>query len=169
MNSYFSVQTLKSVFSNLPAKIGFSIVTFATGVHAQLVVLFSLMAFMDVFTRWCACAAALWKDLYPNTPGSFWKYFKFLRQAHRWRYFRSEKMRDQFISKIGTYTVIIIICALGDTAMSISRGIPFLLTVGVSILSCTEAISCLENLNECNISIAKEIVALVRRRKEQIK
>ena len=128
-----------------------------------------VMAMLDVLTRWLACSAALWKDLYPQTEGSLWKYFKFLRQSHRWRYFQSEKMRDKFISKIGTYTIIIIFAALGDFAMSISKGMPFLLTVVVSLLACTEMISCLENLNECGVSIARQLMDVVKKRKDAIK
>lgn len=169
MNHYFSARTLQELFQHLPAKIGFTIISFATGTHAQLVLIFIVMAMLDVLTRWLACSAALWKDLYPQTEGSLWKYFKFLRQSHRWRYFQSEKMRDKFISKIGTYTIIIIFAALGDFAMSISHGLPFLLTVVVSLLACTEMISCLENLNECGVSIARQLMDIVKKRKDAIK
>ena len=169
MKHYFSLQTLQTLFEHLPAKIGFVIVSFATGTHAQLVFIFILMAILDVFTRWLACSAALWKDMYPQTEGSLWKYFKFMRQSHRWRYFQSEKMRDKFISKIGTYTIIIIFAALGDYAMTLSKGVPFLLTVVVALLACTEMISCLENLNECGVSVAKQLMDIIRKRREQIK
>ena len=169
MKHYFSTQTLQALIEHLPAKIGFVIISFATGTLAQLVFIFIVMAMLDVLTRWLACSAALWKDMYPQTEGSLWKYFKFMRQSHRWRYFQSEKMRDKFISKIGTYTIIIIFAALGDYAMAISKGVPFLLTVVVSLLACTEMISCLENLNECGVSIAKQLMDIVRKRKEQIK
>lgn len=169
MTHYFSLNTIQKLIEHLPAKICFTVLSFATGTHAQLIFVFVVMAMLDVLTRWLACSAALWKDMYPQTEGSLWKYFKFMRQSHRWRYFQSEKMRDKFISKIGTYTIIIIFAALGDCAMSISKGLPFLLTVVVSLLACTEMISCLENLNECGVSIAKQLMDIVRKRKEQIK
>lgn len=169
MNHYFSLRTLQALFEHLPAKIGFTVISFATGTHAQLVMIFIVMAMLDVLTRWLACSAALWKDMYPQTEGSLWKYFKFMRQSHRWRYFQSEKMRDKFISKIGTYTIIIIVAAMGDYAMSISKGLPFLLTVVVSLLACTEMISCLENLNECGVSIARQLMDIVKKRKDAIK
>ena len=169
MKHYFSLHALQSLVEHLPAKIGFVILSFATGTHAQLVFVFMAMAVLDVLTRWLACSAALWKDMYPQTEGSLWKYFKFMRQSHRWRYFQSEKMRDKFISKIGTYTIIIIFAALGDYAMAISKGVPFLLTVVVALLACTEMISCLENLNECGVSVAKQLMDIVKKRKEQIK
>lgn len=169
MNHYFSLNTLHKLVEHLPAKIGFTIISFATGTHAQLVLIFIIMAMMDVLTRWLACSAALWKAMYPQTEGSLWKYFKFMRQSHRWRFFKSEIMRDKFISKIGTYTIIIIFAALGDFAMSISKGLPFLLTVVVSVLACTEMISCLENLNECGVSIARQLMDIVKKRKDAIK
>ncbi len=163
------METLQTLFQHLPAKIVFVVISFATGTHAQLVMIFVVMAMLDVLTRWWACSAKLWKDMYPQSEGSLWKYMKFMRQSHRWRYFQSGKMRDKFISKIGTYTVIIIFAALGDLAMSISKGLPFLLTVVVSLLACTEMISCLENLNECGVSVARQLMDIVKRRKDAIK
>lgn len=175
MNSYFSIGTLKEVFSHLPAKLGVAAITVVGGLYEQLVAvivlitIFCILACLDVATRWWACSAKLWKDLYPQSEGNLWRYMKFMRQSHRWRYFRSDKMRDQFISKIGTYITIILFAVFGDAAMSLVRGIPFLSTIVISILSCTEMISCLENLDECGVSLAKELVALIRKRKEAIK
>ena len=37
------------------------------------------------------------------------------------------------------------------------------------VLSCTEFLSILENLQECNVQVARELVALVKKRKEAIK
>ena len=175
MNTYFSLNTLKDVFSHLPTKIGITTLTLASGFFQQvthiflLIGIFFVLACLDVATRWWACGAKLWKDLYPQTEGNLWRYMKFMRQAHRWRYFRSDKMRDQFVSKIGTYITIILFAVFGDAAMSLVHGIPFLSVIVISILSCTEMISCLENLDECNVSVAKEIMNLVKKRKEAIK
>lgn len=175
MNNLFSMETVKHILEHLPAKLGVAAITVMSGIpdHIMrvflLVVIFCVLACMDIFTRWWACGAKLWKDLYPQTEGSLWKYIKFMRQSHRWRYFQSEIMRDKWISKMGTYITIIVVAALGDAAMSLAKGIPFMCTIIISILACTEMISCLENLNECGVSVAKELVGLIRKRKEQIK
>lgn len=169
----FSAETLKEVASNLPAKLaasaGIATIAEAMGVHFQLLFIFLVLEVMDVLTRWIALSAGLWKDMYPQTPGSVWQYFKFIRQAHRWRYIKSEVMRNHFISKIGTYCIILLFTALCDVAMMIAKGPAFLLPVITAVLSCTELLSCLENLNECGVSVAKDLVAIVRARKEKIK
>ena len=171
----FSVDTFKEVLNYLPVKIGVAAITVMSGVPDQILrvfllcIIFCMLACLDIATRWWACGAKLWSDLYPQTEGSLWRYIKFMRQSHRWRYFRSEIMRDKWMSKMGTYITIILFAAFGDAAMSLVHGLPFLSTVVISVLACTEMISCLENLNECGISIAMELVGLIKKRKEQIK
>lgn len=169
----FSSATLKEVLQNLPAKLaasaGVATVSEAVGVHFQLLFVFFVLEVLDVLTRWVALSAELWRAMYPQTKGTVWQYAKFIRQAHRWRYIKSEAMRNQFISKIGTYCIILMFTALCDVAMMIAKGPAFLLPVITAVLSCTELLSCLENLNECGVSVAGELVTLVKKRKESIK
>ena len=173
MNNYFSIETARSVCEHLPAKLlagaGVATITDAMGVHLQLIFIFLLLEILDVFTRWIALSAKLWHDMYPQTPGSVWQYVRFIRQAHCWRYIKSEAMRNQFISKIGTYCIILLFTALCDVAMILAKGPAFLLPIITAVLSCTELLSCLENLNECGVSVAGELVAIVKKRKDGIK
>ena len=53
--------------------------------------------------------------------------------------------------------------------MKYVNGISFLMMITVSILSCTEILSILENLDEAGIGVAKEIRTLVQKRKETLK
>lgn len=169
----FSSATLKEVLQNLPAKLaasaGVATIAEAMGVQVQLLFVFFILEVLDVLTRWIALSSELWRDMYPQTKGTVWQYAKFIRQAHRWRYIKSEAMRNQFISKIGTYCIILMFTALCDVAMMIAKGPAFLLPVITAVLSCTELLSCLENLNECGVSVAGELVTLVKKRKESIK
>ena len=173
MNTYFNTNTLKSVFEHLPEKViasaGVATLADAMGVQLQLFVVFCLLACMDVFTRWVALSYKLWNDMYPQTPCTVWQAVKFIRQGHRWRYIKSEAMRNQFISKIGTYTVILFCTSVCDVAMMIAKAPAFLLPIITAVLSCTELLSCLENLSECGVSVAKEIMAIVKARKDKIK
>lgn len=174
MNNYFSMNTLKSVGEHLPAKViasaGVTSVSSALGIHLQLLAIFFVLEVLDVFTRWIALSAQLWKDMYPQTPGSVWQYIKFIYQGHRWRRIKSEAMRNQFISKISTYCIILLFASLCDVAMGLARfPMAFLLPAITGILCCTELLSCLENLAEAGVNVATELMSIVKKRKEQIK
>lgn len=173
MDNFFSMDTVRGVFQNLPEKLaasaGVAVTTNALGLHIQLVLIFIFVACMDIVTRWLAEAARLWRDLYPQTEGSAWKYTKFIWQAHRWCYIQSETMRDRFISKIGTYAIILIVAAFCDVAMKLAGGPQFLLTVITAVLCCTECLSCLENLHEADVKVAGELITIIKKRKDAIK
>lgn len=175
MNTYFSMNTLKSVGEHLPEKLiasaGVTSIASALGIHFQLLGIFFVLEVLDVLTRWIALSAQLWKDLYPQTPGTVWQYIKFIYQGHRWRRIKSEAMRNQFISKISTYCIILLFTSLCDMAMRIAGGPPIsvLLPLVTAILSCTELLSCLENLAEAGVNVAGELIAIVKARKDKIK
>lgn len=175
MNSYFSMNTLKSIGEHLPEKIiasaGVTSIASALGIHIQLLGIFFLLELLDVLTRWIALSCQLWKSMYPQTPGNVWKYIKFFWQAHRWRYIKSEAMRTQFISKISTYCIILLFTSLCDVAMRIAGGSAFAVLLPlVCAISCfTELLSCLENLAEADVNVAKELMTIIQKRKDQIK
>ena len=173
MDTYFSISTIKSVTAHLPAKLATSAMVVAMadsmGTHLLLVGIFIILEFLDILTRYIAQSAKLWKAMYPQTPGTVWQYFKFRTQARKWRYYKSEVMRNKSISKVFTYAVILFCTALCDLAMQIAHGPAFLLTIITGILCCTELLSCLENLDEAGVNVAKELMAIVKARKEKIK
>lgn len=175
MNTYFSAKALKSVAEHLPQKViasaGVTSIASALGIHFQLLGIFFVLEVLDVLTRWIALSAQLWKDMYPQTPGTVWQYIKFIYQGHRWRRIKSEAMRNQFISKISTYCIILLFTSLCDMAMRIAGGPPIsvLLPLVTAILSCTELLSCLENLSEADVNVATDLMSIIKKRKEQIK
>lgn len=173
MQNYFSSNTLKTVIEHAPEKLaasaGVATLASAMGVHFQISVLFIVVLVMDLLTRYIAQAAKLWHDLYPQTPGTVYDYWKFRVQARKWRYFRSDEMRKKFISKCGTYAIILLVFSVCDVAMIIGRSQPFLVSLGTLFLACTESISILENLQECGVKEAQQLLAIINKRKESIK
>lgn len=173
MQNYFSVNTLKSVAEHAPAKLaasaGVTTLASALGVHLQICLLFIAVLVLDVLTRYLAQSAKLWRDLYPQTPGTLYDYWKFRTQARKWRYFRSDEMRKKFISKLGTYAIILFVFSVCDVAMLIARSQAFLVSLGTLFLSCTESISILENLQECGVKEVQSLLAVINKRKESIK
>lgn len=173
MQNYFSGTTFKHVIEHAPAKVAASagITTFANamGVHIQICILFIVVLVLDLLTRYVAQAAKLWHDLYPQTPGTVYDFWKFRVQARKWRYFRSDEMRKKFISKCGTYAIILLVFSVCDVAMIIGRSQPFLVSLGTLFLACTESISILENLQECKVKEAQQLLAIINKRKDAIK
>lgn len=175
MNNYLSINTLKSVADHLPEKIiasaGVTSVTSALGIQIQLLAILFVVEVLDILSRWWAESYRCFKALYPQTPCDLWRCIRFMRQAHRWRFFRSDVMRSKAISKLFTFGIILLFSSLCDIAMRLAGGSAFaqLLPLCTVILCLSESLSILENLNECDISIAQEIMLIVKKRKDQIK
>ena len=174
MNTFFSTNTLKYVAEHLPQKIiasaGVTSVSSALGIHIQLLVIFFVLEVLDILTRWIALSCGLWKDMYPQTKGTVWQYLMFCYQAHRWRRIKSEAMRNQFLSKISTYCIVLLFASLCDVAMAIAHfPLGLLLPAITGILCCTELLSCLENLAEADVNVAQDLMKIVKSRKDQIK
>jgi len=135
--------------------------------------LFIGLIVVDIFTRCMAMSAILWRNMYGEEivkkRGSLLNYIKWMQNAHHWRYIDSYAMRDGFWSKVITYFLLILVGFTGDLILEIKHIPPFVLVIFVMILVCTETLSILENLNECGVSVAGEIRALVKKRKEQVK
>lgn len=173
MNNYFSMNTLKSVGEHLPQKIiasaGVTSVSAILGVHIQLYIAFVLMMALDTLTRYLAQTAKWWVCVYPQTPYTMYDLWKFRTQSRKWRFFKSGEMRKKFVSKFGTYIVILCAASVCDISMSIAKGFAFCLTVATTFLSITELCSILENLQECGVKEVEGLMKIIQKRKEQIK
>ncbi|MBQ9572330.1 MAG: phage holin family protein [Acidaminococcaceae bacterium] len=135
--------------------------------------LFLALILVDIFTRCMAMSALLWRNMYGEgivkRKGNLMNYIRWMRSAHHWRYIDSSALRDDFASKVITYFLLIIVAFTGDLILQVKHIPQFVLILFVMVLVCTETLSILENLNECGVSVAGEISALVKKRKEQIK
>ena len=173
MNNYFSTSTLKSVAEHIPQKIiasaGVTSVSAMLGVHIQLYIAFVFLMALDTLTRYLAQTAKWWKVVYPQTPYTVYDLWKWRTQSRKWRYFKSNEMRKKFISKFGTYIVILAGASVCDISMSLAKGFAFCLTVATTFLSVTELCSILENLQECGVKEVEGLMQIIKKRKEQIK
>lgn len=133
----------------------------------KLMFCFALIEFMDTFTRWICQSKKCWQSLYPNTPAGLWKYITFMWQARKWRFIRSDAMRNG-ADKILLYLIILLVATLVDIAMLVAgSGTRFCTVICVSVLGCTEALSILENLSE--ITNANVITKIKEKIKEKLK
>lgn len=123
-----------------------------------LLMIFVMLEFLDIFSRWLCLSKKCFDDCYKNVPAGLYKYLKFIPQARRLRYIKSTGLRDGFCDKMIIYLLLLLLSALVDGAFSIVH-IPgkMLLTTVTTVLSVTEALSILENLNECGVSVIVDI------------
>lgn len=173
MNTFFSSSTIQTIihhwFEKIVASISLAAIAEIMGVHIQFCLMFILLMALDILTRYLAQTAKFWQDTYKNVPFTLYDLWKFRVQSRKWRYFRSEEMRKKFVSKFFTYLIIFSASAACDTVMQISKGQPFCLMVCTAFLSLTELCSIMENLQECEVKEVKDLMAVIKKRKEGIK
>lgn len=163
---------LKNIVENLPFSMGVSAITYgitsSLGIHVEMLFIFGIIVALDILTRWLACSRELWISLYPQTPCTLYDCFSFLWQSHRWRFFDSNKMRKGFWSKMLTYIILMLVSGLADWMIGVYGGKRYILMIVIYILTATEVISCLENLEEAGVSIASEIKKIVKTKKDKV-
>ena len=164
---------LKSVLEFLPAKLAASAVAMSMMDVGMVFVCFIGLAVIDIVTRCIAQSALLWEKIYgkefTEKRGNIMAFIRYIPSAHRWRYIDSGALRDGFFSKILSYMLMIIVAYVGDFIVG-HHGIPKLFgSLIIAVLTFTEALSVLENLGQAHVGVAKELWALIKKRKEQIK
>lgn len=123
----------------------------------QLFLLFLLLEILDIFTAWLRLSRQCYVAIYPNSPGNLWIYVKFIWQARKWRYIKSAGLRDGFCDKMLTYLLLLLVAATVDAALAIGHSPRVFLTVTVSVLATTEALSIFENLSDAGVAIVSTI------------
>ena len=164
---------LKSIIEGLPVSMGVSAITYiftsSLGIHLEMFLIFAILVCLDILTRWLACSSLLWKSLYPQTPSTLYDCFLLMWQSRRWRFFDSTRMRKGFKSKMLTYLLLMLASGATDWMVSTYGGRGYTLLITVYILTATELISCMENLEETGcVSVASELKKLFKARKDKV-
>ena len=165
---------LKSIAEGLPVSMGVSAITYvftsSLGIHLEMFLIFAILVCLDILTRWLACSHELWKSLYPQSSSTLYDCFRLLLQSRRLRFFDSNRMRNGFKSKMITYLILVFGAGASDWMINVYGGKSYMLTLVIYILTATEFISCLENLEEAGVgSVASDLKKIIKGRKEQIK
>ena len=132
--------------------------------YAILFVLFIALECLDIATRWLALSYQCHKDMYPQTPCSLWTAFKFMWQARKWRYIKSDGLRDGFCDKTLLYLLLLALAGVVDAVLNIAHAPRVLTSVIATVLATTEALSILENMADCNVAIVKTIREEVKKK-----
>ena len=122
-----------------------------------LLIIFVSLECMDIFTRWLALSMDCFKHIYPQTPCGLWRAFTFLWQTRKWKWIKSTELRNGFCDKMMIYLLLLLLAALVDGALSLAHTPRILISITVTVLSTTEALSILENLSDCNVTVIKTI------------
>lgn len=130
---------------------------------------FLFLFVVDVFTRLMCQAHALWVAMYgkefTTKYGNAYNYICYICSAHRWRFVNSWALRTGFESKALTYMLLLLTARACDSVMPVQALFPLVVT----FLAVTELLSVCENLGECEVSVAKDIWNIVKKRKDAIK
>ena len=164
---------LESIIEGLPISMGVSAITYvftsSLGIHLEMFLIFAILVCLDILTRWLACSATLFKALYPQSPSTLYDCFLLMWQSRRWRFFDSTRMRKGFKSKMLTYLLLMLASGATDWMVSTYGGKGYTLLITVYILTATELISCMENLEETGcVSVASELKKLFKARKDKV-
>ena len=164
---------LKNIIEGLPVSMGVSAITYvftsSLGIHLEMFLIFAILVCLDILTRWLACSATLFKALYPQSPSTLYDCFLLMWQSRRWRFFDSTRMRKGFKSKMLTYLLLMLTSGATDWMVSTYGGRGYTLLITVYILTATELISCMENLEETGcVSVASELKKLFKARKDKV-
>lgn len=132
---------------------------------------FIFLFIVDVITRLMSQAHALWVAMYgaefTAKYGNAYNYIRYIDSAHKWRFVNSWALRTGFVSKALTYMLLLSCAAACDSVIPVKVNALFALVV--TFLSITELLSICENLGECEVSAARGLWELIKKRKDAIK
>ena len=166
-------KALDSLVDHLPAKLVGSVVISSLADIGSLLALFCGLEFLDLFSKWISLSHDYWEKTYGKEftakYGCLWLYIKWLTECRRFGYINSSAMKNQFTSKMLTYTILILTCAWADLTIKKVGGVAFISTIGISMISLTESLSIVENLSSANIGIADSIKGILQKKKDAMK
>lgn len=129
--------------------------------HAELLGLFVLLVVIDLFTKFIALSYLYLTEYNVKNPGIA-QCIVAMRAAHRARYIKSYVMKSRFIGKIIVYLLIVVTSGTVDRMLELMKHPGIFLPLCVGYLAATELLSCVENLNDANVSIAAGLIKKVK-------
>ena len=127
---------------------------------------FDILTIFSVFLQAHALWIAMFGREFTSKFGNAYLYIRYINDAHKFKFVNSWALRTGFTSKALTYMLLIISARICDIILPVNS---VLLSLVSTILAITELLSICENLGECEISVAKEIRDIVKKRKDAVK
>ena len=141
-----------------------SILAGALGVlqfHAELLGLFVLIVIIDLITKWISLSYSYLVAYNVKAPGVA-QCVVAIPAAHRAGVINSYKMKTRFAGKLIIYLLLATAAGAVDRMLVLMHHPAIFLSLCVGYLAATELLSCIENLNDANVSIAAKLVEKVK-------
>ena len=146
-----------------------AIIGAAYSMHAQLLLAFVGLVFLDLVTKWVALSYSHLAKRRKKNPPTLWQAVKNIPQARKAGYIKSTVMKDRFAGKVLVYLFIVLAGGLVDNMMRSTGNPAWAVVLCVGYLSATEMISILENLQDAGVEEAAKLHEIIENRKNAIK
>lgn len=128
---------------------------------AVVFIMFVVLEILDILTRCIAESAKLYKEQHA-TAGNIYKYIKYMNIAHKKRYINSEKLREGFCSKMVTYCIVLLLVCCVDAVLANIAVPKFFAKATLSVFVISEALSILENIEDCGVTQVTKVISKIR-------
>lgn len=167
MNSLFDSiygwvgNTLASLYNGWQYKAIVGVFLLAVEKHAFMFTVFACLVFLDLFSKFIALSAGWLKETGKFCEPTLVDSVRGIGQAHRDGIINSYTMRKQFVSKMGTYMLLVLVASFTDIEIGNSNAAQLV----IAYLSSSELLSVVENLDEAGVSAVHDLAALVKKRR----
>lgn len=141
-----------------------AILTLLLHKHTVLFYAFSLLVFLDCFTKWVAISYNYLKAHGVPEPG-FLKSVIGIKRAREAGEIKSEVMKHRFLGKIAVYLVCVMAAATADLIMVELSKPAWAVSTIIGYLTATELLSIVENLNAAGVEAVKGLIDIVKKKK----
>lgn len=131
--------------------------------HAVLFYAFSLLVFVDCFTKWVAIAYQYLQK--QGEAPTFLKSVVGIKRAREAGEIKSEVMKHRFLGKITVYLICVMAAASADLIMVQLAKPTWAVGTIIGYLTATELLSIVENLNAAGVEAVQGLVDIIKRKK----
>lgn len=143
--------------------IGGAVIGLVTYKYSILMIGFTVLLYIDIFTRWAAISYAYRKEKGEESP-SFWDAVKGINSARKARKINSYEMRQRSVSKLFVYMICFLMAAVFDLMSQAAGANSQILQIVCGYLSMNEMLSIIENLGEAGVESMGRLYEMLKRR-----
>lgn len=129
--------------------------------HAELLGLFVIVVIIDLITKWISLSYAYLVAYNVKAPGVA-QCVVAIPAAHRAGVISSYKMKTRFAGKLIIYLLLATASGAVDRMLILMQHPGIFLPLCIGYLAATELLSCIENLNDANVSVVAKLVEKVK-------
>ena len=145
------LQPGKDLFSCFPLKVTGSLLFLAAAHHALMFICFSLLVLLDLLARWLAIASSLLRAEGEKEP-SLLAMARAIPRARKLGLIRSRIMKERGLSKLILYNICVLAAGCADYLLQSSGQPSDMVSLAISYLAASEALSVIENLSEAGFT-----------------